>query len=267
MGAALSGPATQQTQLTNLIAKQIVNVMSSQKFGSATAITQNVSIAAVGQGSKASGITIDQMASINTAAFLNDATMLNLKSDLKDAISNAIKNEASNMPFGQTQNVNTMISNTVDKSIETNITHDTMLQLNNAINQSVSVVAAAGGVAGGEGADAIKVAQKADVISTFTNTIANDISTKLIGTTGVSNTTDTKTTNFVAETVGAIGNAITGFFSGILQSALIGPLLLFGMFLGVVLLALYIARGRGTPAPLPMYQYPIQPMPRPTGPA
>lgn len=248
LDAIFPTPATQQSQLNTIIAKQVVNVMSSKKFSSATAITQSASTVAIGSGSKISGVTIDQVASINTAAFLSDSTMLSLKSDLKEAISNAIKNEASNMPFGQQQNVNTTISNVVDKSIETNITHDTILQLNNAINQSYSAVALSGGEI-----DAIKVAQKADVISTFTNEIANDISTKLIGNAGVTNVSDTKTTNFLAETIGAVGNAITGFFSGLLQSALIGPLLLFGMFLGVVLLGLYIARGRGGSSMIPVF--------------
>lgn len=252
MGGALSGPATYQKQLNTLIAKQIVNVMSSKKFNSASAITQSVSLVAIGKDSKVSGITIDQLASINTAAFLNDSTMLNLKSDLKENIANAIKNEASNMPFGQTQNVNSTIANVVDKSIETNITHDTMMQLNNAINQSFSATALSGGEI-----DAIKLSQKADIVSTFTDTIANDISTKLIGTTGVTNTTDTKTNNFIAETIGAVGSVISGIFNSAL-----GPFLLLGLFLGIVLLGLYIARGRAGMPMLPMYA----PMNRPQQP-
>lgn len=247
MGAVLSGPATHQKQLNTIIAKQIVNVMSSKKFSSASAITQSASTVAIGKDSKVSGITIDQVASINTAAFLSDSTMIDLKSDLKEQIANAIKNEASNMPLGQQQNVNTTIENVVDKSIETNITHDTMMQLNNSINQSYSAYALSGGEV-----DAIKVSQKADVISTFTNTIANDISTKLVGNTGVTNDNETKTTNFLAETINAVGDAVTGFFSGIFTSAMIGPMLLFGMFLGVVLLGVYIARGRANPQNMSM---------------
>lgn len=262
MGGVLSGPATQQNQLNTLIAKQVTDVMKQQKFGSASAVTQSVNIMAVGPNSKNKDIDINQVASINTAAFLNDATRLDLMSDLKEKLTNSIKNEASNMPLGQQQNVNTTIANVVDKSIETKFSHQSMVELNSAVNQSVNVMAGMGGEN-----ESIKVMQKANVVQTFTNDVATDISTKLIGNTGIDNKNDTKTTNFVAETIGAVGNAITGFFSGILQSALIGPLLLFGMFLGVVLLALYIARGRGTPAALPMYQYPSPPIQQPTGPA
>lgn len=248
MGAVLSGPATQQTQLNTLIAKQITNVMKQQKFGSASAVTQSTNIVAVGPNSKVKDVDINQVASINTAAFLNDATRLDLMSDLKEKLTNSIKNEASNMPFGQQQNVDTTIANVVDKSVETKFSHESMVELNSAVNQSVNVMAGMGGEI-----ESVKVVQKANVIQTFTNDVATDISTKLIGNTGIDNKNDTKTTNFVAETIGAVGSAITGFFSGILQSALIGPLLLFGMFLGVVLLALYIARGRASPGGMPMY--------------
>jgi 23S rRNA U2552 (ribose-2'-O)-methylase RlmE/FtsJ len=260
MGAALSGPATQQNQLNTVIAKQITDVMKQQKFSSASAITQNVNIAAVGPNSKVSGVDVTQVASINTTAFLSDSTRLDLMSDLKEKLTNSIKNEASNMPLGQQPNVNTTIANVVDKSVESKFSHQSMVELNSSVNQSANIMAGMGGEI-----DTIKLVQKANVIQTFANDVATDISTKLIGNTDVDNKNDTKSTNFLAETIGAVGNAITGFFSGILQSALIGPLLLFGMFLGVVLLALYIARGRGTPAPLPMYQYQGMSMQQPVG--
>ena len=123
----LPTPAKQQEQLSTLIQKQVTDIMSSNKFGSASAITQNIDIVAMGPGSKISGVNIKQVASINVTAFLNDKTSLELKSDLKEKLTNSIKNAASNMPLGQEQNVNTKIANVVDKSIETKFSRESMV--------------------------------------------------------------------------------------------------------------------------------------------
>lgn len=240
-------PVKQQEQLNTLIQKQITDVMSSSKFGSASAITQTVSISAIGPGSVNSGVDIKQVASINVTAFLNDKTAIELKSDLKEKLVNSIKNEASNMPLGQEQNVNTKIANVVDKSIETKFSHESMVELNNAINQSASVLALAGGV----NTD-IAVYQKADTITKFTGSVATDISSQLIGNTDISNTSDTKTTNFLAETIGAIGGAI----SSVLMGAWAGPVMMFAMFMAVVLIGVWIVRGGGSSRPMPMTSAP-----------
>jgi hypothetical protein len=243
----LPTPATQQEQLTTLIQKQITDTMSSSKFSSASAVTQTANITAVGAGSVNSGVNIQQVANINVSAFLNDATALNLKSDLKNNLTNSIKNQASNMPLGQQQNVNTKIASVVDKSIETKFSHDAMMELNNAVNQAVNVAAVAGGV----NTD-ISVYQKADVITKFSNSVATDIATQLVGSDTVSNTSDTKTTNFLSETIGAIGGAIASVLAG----AWAGPVMMFAMFMAVVLIGIWIVRGGGS--------HPMPPRP-PTG--
>jgi len=235
-------PANTQEQLTTLIQKQVIDIMSSSKFGSAAAITQSVDIAAIGADSKNTGVDIKQVANINVSAFLNDKTALELKSDLKEKLTNSIKNEASNMPFGQQQNVNTKIANVVDKSIESKFSREAIVELNNAVNQSVKLAAVAGGVN-----QDIAVYQKADVIAKFSSAVATDIATQLVGDNVTTNVSETKTTNFLAETVGAVGKAIGDTIKGLLTGVYAGPVMMFVMFMCVVLVGIYIARGGSKP--------------------
>ncbi len=234
----LPTPATQQQQLTTLIQKQVTDIMSDSKFGSASAVTQSANVTAVGPGSVNSGIDISQIATINTAAFLNDNTALQLKSDLKEKLTNSIQNQASNMPFGQQQNVNTTIANVVDKSIETKFSRESLMELNNAVNQTASVAA----VAGGTNTD-IAIAQKADVITKFSSSVGTDIATQLTGNNTTSNTSDTKTTNFLSETIASVGSAISSVIGGLFTGIYAGPVIMFAMFMCVVFAAVYIMKG------------------------
>lgn len=256
MGVNFSGP-TQQEQLTTLIQKQIVDVMSNQKFKSASSISQTTNIIALGKESKNTGVDIKQVASINTTAFLNDKTALELKSDLKDKIANSIKNEASDNPLGKQQNVNTKIANVVDKSIETKFSRESLIELNNSVNQAVNVAA----IAGGENT-VISVYQKGDVIAQFTSDVATDIASQLIGSSDVDNKSDMKTTNFFSETIASIGKAVGDVMSSVLTGVYAGPVIMFVMFMCVVLIAIYIAKG-GSRKPSIVYQPmhpPIPPM-------
>jgi hypothetical protein len=230
-------PPTQQRQLTTLIQKQIMDVMSSSKFSSASAITQDVSVTAIGAGSKNTGIDIQQAASINTAAFLNDQTALELKSDLKEKLKNSIKNEASNMPFGQKQDVNTHIENVVDKSIETKFSRSSLVELNNSVKQLASITAIAGGIN-----ENIKSAQKADIVAKFASSVGTDIATKLVGSNETTNEQETKTTNFISDTIGSIGKVVNDVVDSALLGAYALPVMLFVLFICVIAAAAYVLR-------------------------
>jgi hypothetical protein len=253
----LPTPAKQQEQMTTVIAKQIMAVMSSSKFSSGSAITQRASISASGNA-KITNSTIMQAATINTAAFLSDQTNLQLQSDLKDSLKNTIANQASNMPLGKEPNVNTKIASVVDKSIEQNFKYENMVQLNQSANQVADITAVnSGQISGGV------ISQRADVIAKFTNQVARDIASQLISTTDVTNTSDTKTTNFIAETVTSFGNAISGLFTGILSS----PVMMVVAVIAVIMIAIIVRQRANQMGPMPgMIMPPMSSAPLPASP-
>ncbi len=231
LGLLVGTKPTQQAQLNTVIAKQILTVMSSSKYQGSAAITQTANIIASGT-SKITNTSVDQSANINTAVFLNDATTTELKSDLSESLKNTISNEASNMPFGQQQNVNTMISNVVDKSIEQNFTHDQMVALNSAATQTANVVGLQAGQISG-----VTVNQTASVVTQFAQSVANNISTQLVGTTDVANTSTMKTTNFISEIIGSIGSV----FSGLMTA----PLIAFVVIIAIIIIIALIFKMSG----------------------
>jgi hypothetical protein len=227
----LPTPAKAQEQLTTIIAKQMLNIMSKSKFSAAASVQQTATIYASGS-SKITNVSIIQAANINTTAFLSDQTVLDLKSDLKDSLKNVISNESSNMPFGREQNVNTRISNVVDKSIEENFSHENMVALNSATNQVAAITA----VQSGQISDA-QIQQRADIITKFTNTVALDIASQLIGTTTTDTSQSTKTNNFLAEIIATAGSFVSNLLSA--------PLMIFMVLIVIVVIGAIIYKLRG----------------------
>jgi hypothetical protein len=236
----LPTPAKQQQQLSQDISNQVLSVMSQSKFQAAAAITQSATITATGT-SKISGVNINQTASINIGAFLSQQTNAQLQSDLKDALTNTITNDSSNMPFGKEPNVNTTISNIVNHSITSNFSVENMSQLNNAINQSVNITAVDAATLAN-----IQIAQKADLITKFSNQVGTDIATKLMGSYTSNSGTTTKTSNFISDTIGAVGGAISSVIGAGAMAIFAGPAMLFIMLIVVVLIAVWIVRGGGS---------------------
>lgn len=251
-------PASMQEQLSTVIAKQIIDVMSDNKFGAASAITEDVQMVSSGKGSKISGVNIKQVANINVTAFLSDSTAIELKSDLKSKIANAVKVEASNNPLGKDPDINTKIANVVDNSIEQKFSRTSMIELNNSVKLGVKMVAIDEG-----GIDNIKIDQRGDIIMNFASSVGLDIATKLISNTDIKNSTDTKTSDFITGTIKAVGDAISGIIGSVLTGVWAGPVMMFAMFIAVVLIGVYIIKGGGT-QPAPMMSY-APPMAAPVG--
>ena len=100
----------------------------------------------------------------------------------------------------------------------------------------------------------------------FTSSVGTDIASQLIGKTEIKNENDTKTTNFLSETIDSIGKGISSVLGTLFTGLYAGPVMMFVMFMAVVLVGVYIIKGGGGgSAPPPQMMMYAPPMAAPVG--